>query len=108
MILGRFSPISHKVEHWFNEALLVMGQGAMTTHWQVTWTEDVDGIDYFVGVHSSFWVNFFCNTSVCGVAPLPHMFLHHGKSCNIFQCSTWAHPGLLIPRPLDWRQVVLS
>jgi hypothetical protein len=48
MILGRFSAISHKLEHWFNEALLVMGQAAMTTHGKVTWTEDVDEIDYFV------------------------------------------------------------
>jgi hypothetical protein len=37
-----------KLEHWFDEALLVMGQGEMTTHWEVTWTEDVDEIDYFV------------------------------------------------------------
>jgi hypothetical protein len=44
---GDFHPY-HKLEHWFNEALLVMGQGVMTTHWEVTWTEDVDEIDYFV------------------------------------------------------------
>jgi hypothetical protein len=49
MILGRFSPLSHKLEHWFNEAPLVMGQGEMTTHWEVNldWSY-VDEIDYFV------------------------------------------------------------